>query len=712
MTIRSDDRPPDSLTPHASIPARRGEASPSLAARLMSSKDLIVDQWLSHHFARSMLERYGIEYVTDDAAENRTFLSSIFDLLVAVLAEGKPGYREVYLDERLRYAPHKADPEIVERYFAEILSKDEDIILNTLDEALREETRGALTAIHSPLRKRPDKSALRLLAVGDCLLNEVRVFLPERLRHSGISLDMRCLYFSAVVGRSLSSEQAKEFIQRMKPHLLSFSFLTYAGLPPYAALVREAEKLDARQVADQTTAIMAIIRQFLAELREHTDAPFLIHNASGLPLTRLRRRLPLPALSRKRQAVVTIMNQALAEYCTSAVNTLLVDEQAVAVGRGYRASSRPVIPTSVTRHALFHTSRFGDFLTAPYEEIIRSFHQLQKAKVLLVDFDNTLWEGVMADGPVRHHIQRQRLLRTLRESGMLLVSVSKNTIANVRWAEMQLSPSDFVLQKISWDLKVTSIAAAAVELGLGLDSFVLIDDNPAERELVRRELPSVVLLDANDAFTWEALERLLAFPNTQATEEARARTELYRAQAERREAQSNALDYPSMMRSLELSAAIGHAQPRDLDRITELVQRTNQFNTTTIRYPRSEIKRLMESDQHCVYVADLSDKFGKYGLVAVAIVSRSERESEIDSFIMSCRAMGFGLEQVMLGVVVENQPEEKAVRGRFIASDRNGPSASLYRDAGFVEEAAGMWRLPNRASVPLRPDWISLTVRE
>jgi len=683
----------------------------AISVRLKRKKEQIVGHWLANQFAPDLVRRFHITGISERVELNQSFVSSLFDLLLVAILEDDSGCREVYLDERLRYAPHQQAPSVVVDFFTEILDRDEAVLLDVLDQEQRETATLILSRLHAPLRTHPDPKAIRLLAVGDCLLNELRVFLPERMRQSGFALDMRCLYFSAVMGRALSTTQVVEFIQNMSPQLISFSFLTYAGIPPYTALVREADSLSTEEIADRVTGIMAIIREFLTTIRENTDATFLIHNSSGLPLTGLRRRLPLPALSRGRRRLIQIMNNALSEYCENAVNTLLIDEHAVALSHGYRESSRAVVPRSVTKDGFFHTSRFGDFLTAPYEEVIRSYALLHKAKVLLVDFDNTLWDGVMADGPVHHHIERQTLLRTLKDAGMLLVSVSKNTFENVRWEEMQLSPADFALHKINWDLKVNSITSAAQELDLGLDSFVLIDDNPAERELVRRELPTVRLLDANEQSSWESLKRLLMFPNTQSTEEAKTRTEMYRAQAERREIQSKALDYPAMMRSLQLKAAIGLAGTQDLDRLVELVQRTNQFNTTTIRYTRVELKQMMDSNEHAIYVADLADKFGKYGLVAVAVVTKAHEETEVLAFVMSCRAMGFGLEQLLLGVLMDEVSSGRPVTGRFIPTDRNTPSAGMFRDAGFQETEAGVWRIDNPSLRTPVPDWIEMVAR-
>jgi FkbH-like protein len=683
-----------------------------LAHRLALRKADVIDEWYESQFAAELIAKYAIVGVQERSTMLQGYLAPLFELLLAVLRTGEERYRAVYLDERLRYAPHQSGPDVLNGFFREVIVRDEAALLHGFDgDPDRRALVSELVALHAPLTTPPDNQALRLLAVGDCLLNELRVFLPARMRQADVGVDMRCLYFSAVVGRSLATKQVAEFITRTSPHLIAFSFLTYEGLPPYSALLREASQLDDHAVAERVTAIVGTIREFLNTIRELTDAPFLVHNVSGLPLGRWQRYLPLPALPASKRRVVMALNEALRELCANTANTLLIDEYAVACARGYRNCSASVVPRAIAREAAFHTSRFGEYLTEPYQEILRSYRDLQKAKVLLVDFDNTLWDGVMADGPVVHRLDRQRLLRTLKEAGMLLVSLSKNTPENVRWGEMALAPDDFVLHKISWDLKAKSIAAAAQELDLGLDAFVLIDDNPAERELVRLEQPTVRLLDANDEYTWRALERLLAFPNTRTTEEARTRTEMYREQAQRREAQTQALDYPALMRSLELQARFGRATPADLDRVTELVQRTNQFNTTTIRYTRSQLQEMMASADHGVYAADLADKFGKLGLVGVVIVSRKGGVGTFDSIVMSCRAMGFGLEGVMLRAAMDAEPGLATFLGRFVPTDRNTPAAGLFRDYGFRQAEQGLWMLGPDTERPSIPGWITIGPR-
>ncbi|MGH7618680.1 MAG: HAD-IIIC family phosphatase, partial [Gemmatimonadaceae bacterium] len=535
------------------------------------------------------------------------------------------------------------------------------------------------------------------------LMGEIRVFLADAARTRGFEADTRCVYFSAFAGRDISVTQIRDFLAKQPMDVLAFSFLSYEGLPPYAALLRDADRMPAGELEQRATSIVGLMRRFLEEVRSLTDAPFLVHNASGLPLTRWRRRFPLlDPLSRGRRRAIDALNAQIGEMVAHTPNAMLIDEMTVAKSRGHREAMASVVDHS--KDAQFHTARFGEYLAHEYTDLLESYDRLRKAKVLAVDFDNTLWEGVMADGPVTQYHERQRLLRAVKDAGMLLVAVSKNDPANIRWDEMTLKPDDFVLSKIGWDLKAESIASAAKQLDLGIDSFVFVDDNPAERELVRTQLPKVRLLDATDDFAWRSIERLLRFPNTKDTEEARSRTEMYRQAAQRQEALSGEFDYPAMMRQLELSLEFRRATPRDLDRATELVQRTNQFNTTTKRYTRQQLQDFMQSDRHRVYVASLGDKFGNLGLVLIVIVERDDDGAVVDSFVMSCRAMGFQLEQAVLRLVMDGEPPGTRWTGLFIATDRNTPAAGLYEACGFTKDD-GHWVLSSGAPMPEVPAW-------
>jgi FkbH-like protein len=301
-------------------------------------------------------------------------------------------------------------------------------------------------------------------------------------------------------------------------------------------------------------------------------------------------------------------------------------------------------------------------------------------------------------------VERQKLLKRLKDAGILLIALSKNDPASIRWEEIALDPKDFVLHKINWLPKPDNAMQAIAELDLAPSSFILLDDNPVERALVTEQIPQIKALDVTLPATWRELEMWLSFPSTKQTEEALRRTEIYREAAERRRCMSTSHDYPSMMKSLGLTLGFRLAKKGDMDRLVELIQRTNQFNTTTKRRSVGEITALLDSPAHGIYVGTLRDRFGALGVVGLAITERQPDSTVvIDSVIMSCRAMGFGFEQGFLRKVIDAEPAERHI-GLFVSTERNGPASSVFSNFGFTRAEDDRWvldKLAPRSEVPV-----------
>jgi FkbH-like protein len=681
----------------------------SLLRTLKAKREAVMNEWYQTQFNAERVASFGVRTPSDTPAVLKdSFIRPLFDLLLLHLETGDDNALQVYRDERLRYAPHQADRATRRRFFAEILAPDEAALLAPLAEPEKAWLAQQLKRIHEPLLAEGAKSTLGVLALGDCLMNEIRVFLPSVASTAGIDVDMRCLYFSAQQGRGLALDNVLEMLRKFRADFIAMSFLSYEGIPHYSALLREAASLSASELEQRVESTLSVIRQFISELRTHTETPIILHDASGLPLEGYRRVVPLlDPISAPRRRVIDLLNEGLRSLAAASTKVLVLDEKAAAVAMGYRRAAAQVVPKAIRANAMFHTANFGAVLARDYADILRSYALLKKTKVLGVDFDNTLWEGVMAEGPVKHFTDRQNLLKQLRAAGILLVSVSKNDPSAIRWDEMVLKPEDFVLHKINWGLKVESLRTAADELDLGIDSFCLIDDNPVERDLVATELPKVATLDSTDPWTWRALERLMQFPNTQQTEEAKRRTEIYQEQVERKKAMTAPADYGALMASLKLRGTLRPAAKKDLRRVEELVLRTNQYNTTTRRYNRPELEQFLNSTTHRMYVGELADKFGDLGVVGVVIVKRDGERAIIDSFIMSCRAMGFQFEALMMRQAIALQDYAREIAGEFIPTERNNPASSLFADEGFTKSGETEWVLPAGAPRKETPTWFS-----
>ena len=555
-------------------------------------------------------------------------------------------------------------------------------------------------------------AALTLIGAGDCLLTDIRAFLQPLAAQQGIDLAMTSLYLSAAGDGSFPVEEIVRFAQEQKAQLLAVSLFTYDGLPVWR-LLRAGESRFLAQAIDQA-------ERFLAALRQQTELPILLHGVCGLPISGWRAKLPaalaerfaIAPFPRTQQALFTALDEALRQIAARFDHLWFIDETAIAQQMGWWHADRLVTDSQQFREALFHRRRFGAGLARAYLEVAQAWVTLRGVKVLAVDFDNTLWEGVMAEGPVRHFTHRQALLKRLRDHGIVLVALSKNDPGKIRWGEMALQPDDFVARAIGWDLKPTVLADLAQQLNLGLDSFIFIDDNPTERGLMAQTLPAVRTLDATDPFTWRMLEILPALPWCSQTEEAKARTALYQAQLARQQATAAYGNHgggdAAVLAALELTMTIHRMRDDELTRVHELANRTNQFNTTTIRYHEAELR----DPKRQVWVGYLRDRFGAYGLVLVAVlVPQPDGTVEIEDFLMSCRAMGYGAETTFLAAVHE-QLGMPPLRGRFLPTEKNAPAASFFARCGFTEAEPGVWLLDRATPVREKAPWITVTIDE
>lgn len=659
------------------------------------NKTTIVDHWYNNQFSEKNINDWKIKISQfEPNVIKKNYLLPLLELLIYFIKTNDEKILHVYLDERLRYAPHKQSLEKRVEFFSSILEKDFEILFSLLtDKNTAKHAKETLISIHAPLLE-IKKNRASLLAIGDCLMNEIRVFLPHLFKEENFQVDMRCIYFSALMDKGLSIKEISDFMEKNDVDMIAISFFSFLGISSYKLLMKEIDHLEFREIFTRGKELTCIAENYLFELRTITDAPIILHNISGLPLSRYRKRIPfINPLSIQKVVFLELMRQELLHLSNGIENCILLDEIFVVEKYGYHKCSTEVTPKWLSRNSMFHTSTFGYHLSELYKPLIKKYIQFKKIKAICVDFDNTLWNGVIGDEEVEHYFDRQSLLKTLKDQGLILIAVSKNSIENIKWDEMLLKRDDFAILKINWNLKVKSICEAAAELNLGIDSFLFIDDNQAELDLAAREIPDLICFDASLNQTWEDLKYLLKFPNTKNTKESRNRTNMYQSQLKRKSFLKAEHDYPSMMNSLGLKSSFREASDSDLKRIEELVTRTNQFNTTTIRYNKSQLKEFLKNNNEFIFVSELEDKFGKLGIVCIIIIKLNETELIFDTFIMSCRAMGFSLENKMISNIVNRFHEKHRFIGRYVQTDRNSPCSKLYENAGFTQIDEENWLL-------------------
>lgn len=354
-------------------------------------------------------------------------------------------------------------------------------------------------------------------------------------------------------------------------------------------------------------------------------------------------------------------------------------------------------------------------------------------KCLVLDLDNTLWGGVIGDDGLHGillgqgsaageaHLAFQHYCRLLARRGVILAVCSKNDERNALEAftqhpEMLLKRGDIAAFAANWDDKARNIRRIARTLEIGLDSLVFVDDNPAERAIVRQELPEVAVPELPDDVA-DYAARLAdsgSFEAAAFTPDDAHRREQYALNAERRASLDAATDMDSFLRGLEMRLAAGPVTRVDLARVTQLTNKTNQFNLTTRRHREADIERFMADPATVTLQARLADRFGDNGLISVVIARPDAAWPAdtllIDTWLMSCRVLGRGVETAVLDLLAQAARERGAreLVGQYLPTPKNGLVAEHYAKLGFRETPApaGMepdsrfWRLDLAGHAP------------
>ena len=326
-------------------------------------------------------------------------------------------------------------------------------------------------------------------------------------------------------------------------------------------------------------------------------------------------------------------------------------------------------------------------------------------KVLLLDLDNTLWGGLAGENdhtPIKlsedheglAYKNLQRVIAQMQSQGVILGIVSKNNEEDAmelikNHPHMVLRLEAFAAKRINWQPKPENIREIAKELNLGLDSFVFWDDNPAERQLVKAVLPQVMVPDFPEKP--EELAKAMAgvyrryFEKETVTAEDLEKTKQYAQNAMRKDLEARAVDFESYLKQLDMEL-ICEDPLKNLERLVQLINKTNQFNLTTRRYDRQTLQGFLEDGRHRVFLYRVKDCFGDNGIVSAVIIRLPENFAPIiDTFVMSCRVMGRNLEYDILADVEEQLYKEgyTSLIGEYLPTKKNKPVENLYETLGY-----------------------------
>jgi FkbH-like protein len=469
-------------------------------------------------------------------------------------------------------------------------------------------------------------------------------------------------------------------------------------------LARRFAALSAERIRQETQRVKDIAAEIAAGIRRQTAA-MIVWNGFELPV-----HPSLGILDYQRSegetAVVEHLNAFLRDMLAGHKSAYLLDVNACLARVG-------------ARH--FYDLRYWHLARAPYSlealeeiggEIFKYIRALKgrSRKCLVLDCDNVLWGGIVGeDGlagirlgqshPGSPFREFQQEVLNLHSRGVVLALCSKNNEADVwevfdRHPDMLLRREHIAAARINWSDKVSGLTQIAEELELGLDSLVFVDDSPLEADMVRQHLPQVTVVELPEGRAVENREILSSggwFDTLSLSQEDRQRGAMYRAEAARREMREQSRDLGSYYGSLEMVLEIRVADELAIPRVAQLTQKTNQFSLTTRRYGDADIARFGASPRADVVHVRLKDRFGDSGITGVCILEYEGGRARIDTFLLSCRVLGRGVEDALL-VHCMRRAKQRGCRvavGEYRPTAKNAQVKEFYPRRGFRSVASG-----------------------
>lgn len=476
--------------------------------------------------------------------------------------------------------------------------------------------------------------------------------------------------------------------------------LVFMRLEPLSGgLSRRFAVLDASERASEAGRIKGYVREILQGIRRQTNALILWH---GFELPQYPALGALDAQNPDGQlGVITGLNEDIKSMLREDKNAYFVDAN---------------LCLSRLGSARFYDMRYWHIGRAPYsrealrEIAIEDFRFIRALKgrgkkCLVLDCDNVLWGGIAGeDGlsgirlsnayPGSPYYEFQQEVCNLYSRGILIALCSKNNEDDV-WEVFRKHP-DMVLKevhiaayRINWGGKAANIREISEELNIGLDSMVFADDSEFEIGLVRQALPEVETLylpKSGAVWNRDILASCGLFDTLAVSEEDKRRGEMYRAEAGRRRLKAGAADIMEYYGSLEMELDIGYADGLSIPRIAQLTQKTNQFNLTTKRYSEADISTLAKGEKSDVVYLRLKDRFGDSGIAGAGILRYCGEDAVIDTFLLSCRVLGRGIESAFLSQIMKLAFRRgcKTVTGKYLPTGKNSQTVHFYLKEGFL----------------------------
>lgn len=401
------------------------------------------------------------------------------------------------------------------------------------------------------------------------------------------------------------------------------------------------------------------------------------------------------------------LNLALLKHKPKQVH--LIDENSLAAEVGKRVWFDPI--SALLNKAPYAYSALPMVVSA-YVRKILSLRGLYR-KALVLDLDNTLWGGVIGDDGVKginldpNHalgeafLAFQKTILRLKEKGVLLAVCSKNNeeMAKLGFTHpnMLIKLKDIACFVANWQDKASNLSVIADALNVKTDALVFFDDNPAEREIVKSYRPEVMVVDvpADPAYYCLALYDAHPFDWAQITHEDILRNRAIEDDVQRDSVKAQFVDYDAYLQSLEMKAVAGLMDDHQIERFVQLTNKSNQFNLRTQRYTEADIIALKKDPTASLITIDLSDRFSPYGIIACVILKKQKDVAFIENWVMSCRVLNRGIEELTLDLCVKFAQTMNCIAlvGEYIPTAKNGLVKELYRTIGFVQSGENHYRL-------------------
>lgn len=464
----------------------------------------------------------------------------------------------------------------------------------------------------------------------------------------------------------------------------------------------------------------------LEGLRLNSDAKIIVINFGDILIS--NNYISSSPIIQSQNAFLQKLNNSLFDLCNQISSCFVISYQQIFNDIGLQNSVDP---------KLFYMARipFNSNAQIAFGKVIsRTISAIYNipAKCLVLDLDNTLWGGVIGeDGiagislsdeyPGNVYKDFQRTLLGLRDQGTLLSVASKNNIDDAlevfeKHSDCLIKVSDFSAIQIHWKDKASSIKKIAEELNIGLDSLVFFDDNPVERDWVRKQLPEVKVVEVpkNPMNYSKSLIESTFFDSLTITNEDRFRADIYYQEKQRKSNLENSVSVDDFLKDLKMSIQIGILDDITLSRVIQLINKTNQFNLTTKRYSLEDVNKIVLNGGKVFWVR-ASDRFGDNGIIGVSILLNTEPKAWfIDSLLLSCRIIGRKIESAFLSEIVKILKSENAdyIYGHYIPTKKNAIVKDFYKNHDFQlsNKNEKIWKFNINDNFLVTPNYIKVSI--